>query len=142
MQIRPLPEQIAITITQSLSGSISLVGSATIIYRLFRSKTKLASPFTRLLFCLCAGDIILSSTFIASTMPSPPTESVWGSLVLSRHAKFKVFFLLSQSSLLVFIMLHFVLTTSASSNTIYLTVYSARGLNHTFILSPGCGVCQ
>ena len=80
MQIRPLPEQIAITITQSLSGSISLVGSATIIYRLFRSKTKLASPFTRLLFCLCAGDIILSSTFIASTMPSPPTESVWGSI--------------------------------------------------------------
>ena len=80
MQIRPLSQQIAIALTQSFSGCVSLIASAIIIYRISGSDLKLKSPFTRLLLCICIGDIVLSATFVVSTMPSPPTDGIWGSV--------------------------------------------------------------
>mmetsp|Transcript_19519 Transcript_19519/g.29368 ORF Transcript_19519/g.29368 Transcript_19519/m.29368 type:complete len:528 (-) Transcript_19519:113-1696(-) len=63
--------QIAIFATPILPGTLSFMASTTIICKILNSKTKLKSPYSRLIFGLSLYDVISSSCNIASTMPIP-----------------------------------------------------------------------
>lgn len=64
-----------------VTGSFSLVASASIVWKIMRSETKLSSPYSRLIFGLCVYDIISSLANALSAVPSPPSpygREVWG----------------------------------------------------------------
>ena len=66
---------IAIFTAPILSGSLSLLASSTIIWKIFQSETKLKAPYCRLLFGMTFYDVIFSCANIASTMPVPAVVS-------------------------------------------------------------------
>ena len=54
-----------------VTGSLSLIGSATIITMIMRSTKTLSTTYRRLLFGMSCVDIVYSLAYILSTLPSP-----------------------------------------------------------------------
>ena len=64
-------EEIAITIIPMVTGTLSIVASSTIIYKVMQSQSRLSTPYNRLLFGMCAFDITTSTCYAFSTLPIP-----------------------------------------------------------------------
>lgn len=73
------PEQFQVVATiPMISGSLSVIGSATIIFMIFRSAERLSSTYHRVLFGMSSMDIIYSFGYLLSTLPFPKeTPSLW-----------------------------------------------------------------
>ena len=67
-------KQIAITIIPMVSGTLSILASTTIIIKVLQSRTKLSTPYNRLLIGLCVFDIIASVCQAFSTLPVPKDQ--------------------------------------------------------------------
>ena len=76
------PEQLKVVATiPMVTGSISVIGSVTIILMIFRSTEKLKTSYHRILFGMSFLDIIFSFAYLLSTIPAPSdTPSPWGLL--------------------------------------------------------------
>jgi hypothetical protein len=70
---------IAYTFVTSASATLSLIASSTILYKIYKSPTKLKSPYTRFLSGLSAYDILYSLPLFVSSLASPSGTS-WGSI--------------------------------------------------------------
>ena len=85
-----------------ITGSLSLITSSSIIWKILRSNTKLSSPYSRLIFGLCFYDIISSIANALSAVPSPPSPygtEVWGAFGNETTCRIQGFmFTLSSSS--------------------------------------------
>ena len=55
----------------SMSGSISIMSSAAIVWHILRSHKGLSSTYHRLVFGLCVGDLMFSFAFAFSSTPVP-----------------------------------------------------------------------
>jgi hypothetical protein len=63
------------------TGSLSVLGSATIIFMVLRSREKLSSTYHRILFGMSSMDIMYSFGLLLSTVPFPrDTPSLWDNL--------------------------------------------------------------
>ena len=65
------PQQIAITLIPMVTGTLSIIASTTIIAKVLQSRTKLSTPYNRLLMGLCVFDILVSTCHALSTLPVP-----------------------------------------------------------------------
>ena len=76
------PEQFKVVATiPMVTGSISVIGSAAIIFMIFRSTEKLKTTYHRILFGMSLLDIIFSIGCLLSTIPFPSdTPLPWGML--------------------------------------------------------------
>lgn len=74
-------QQITIAIAPKITGFISFVSSSVMIYMIFRSDVKLATPFRRIIFGMCVIDLFQSFSAIVSTSMSPEdTPGIWGAM--------------------------------------------------------------
>jgi hypothetical protein len=66
-------------IIQTVTASVSLIASTTIIWIIFRSRTRLSTTFHRLLFGLCIADIISSfaQSLSTSMVPNEINYYIW-----------------------------------------------------------------
>ncbi len=72
-------QKIAIATIPKITGSISFLSSATMLYMILQSEIKLGTPFRRLIFAMCIIDLLQSGTALLSTLPSPmDTPGIWG----------------------------------------------------------------
>jgi len=73
-------EQFAVLATiPMITGSLSVLGSSTIIFMVFGSREKLSTTYHRILFGMSSMDIIYSTASLLSTIPFPrDTPSLWG----------------------------------------------------------------
>ena len=60
-----------IQIVPRLSGSLSAVSSATIIYLIFRSQTRLSSIYHQIMLCMSMFDISANLARVLTTIPMP-----------------------------------------------------------------------
>lgn len=60
-----------------ISGTISAISSATIIYLIFKSESKLYSIYHRIMFGMSAADIIGSTAMALTTIPMPKDLSMY-----------------------------------------------------------------
>jgi len=67
--------ELAIFFLPTLSGFISLATSVIIVYKILSSKTKLKSPYSRLIFGLSCHDMISSFANLLTGLPLPTTIS-------------------------------------------------------------------
>ena len=64
-----------------VSGSLSVLGSTTIIFMVLRSREKLSSTYHRILFGMSSMDIVYSCGYLLSTIPFPrDTPALWDNL--------------------------------------------------------------
>lgn len=61
----------AYSVAQATSGSLSIVASVTVIIIMFRSRTRFASTFNRIMLGLCASDILSSLCFVVGFTALP-----------------------------------------------------------------------
>jgi len=60
-----------VNIAPRLSGSLSAVSSATIIYLIFRSQTRLSSIYHQIMLCMSIADITSTLAMVLTTIPMP-----------------------------------------------------------------------
>ena len=60
-----------VNIVPRLSGSLSAVSSATIIYLIFRSQTRLSSIYHQIMLCMSIVDITSTLAMVLTTIPMP-----------------------------------------------------------------------
>ena len=88
-------KDIILTITPTVSGPISLVASSIIISKIYHSRTKLRSPYNRILFGLSVSDVVYSFCCLLSTYMSPKgTPDVWGAVGNEATCKIQGFLVL------------------------------------------------
>ena len=58
-------------VIRSVSSSISIIGSAAIIFHILRTHKGLSSTYHRLVFGLCVGDLMASFAFAFNSTPAP-----------------------------------------------------------------------
>jgi multidrug transporter EmrE-like cation transporter len=79
---RTKSQQVAIAITPKISGFISFTCSATLIYMILASDIKLSTSFRRIIFGICALDMLQSFVCFISTWSSPmelaESYGIWG----------------------------------------------------------------
>ena len=72
---------IALFLAQSTAGFLSFTASSIILYKILQSRTKLNSPYSRLIFGLSANDAICSLVHLFASLPVPKdTPNVWGAV--------------------------------------------------------------
>jgi len=72
-------QKIVIATIPKITGGISFLSSAVMIYMILQSEIKLGTPFRRLIFAMCIVDLLQSGVALLSTLPSPvDTPGIWG----------------------------------------------------------------
>lgn len=72
-------QKVAVATVPRITGSISFVSSAVMLYMILQSDIKLGTPFRRLIFAMCIVDLLQSGVSMLSTLPSPiDTPGIWG----------------------------------------------------------------
>ena len=81
----PLGQQMTITLISAVSGSLSILGSSTIVYSIIAHDDRRRSRFLnvkyRYLLGLCCADILNSAVHVTWSLPFPrATPNVWGAI--------------------------------------------------------------
>jgi hypothetical protein len=77
-----LAQQVAITLVPAFSGTLSIIGSTSIMWMLMAENwKKLKNVKYRIIFALCLSDVINSLWFVFFSLPIPKgTPGVWGAM--------------------------------------------------------------
>lgn len=68
----------AVAVIPMFSSAMSVTGSSLIIFLIFRSNKRLSTTYRRLVFGMSTMDIIFSTAYLFSTLPSPKdTPTLW-----------------------------------------------------------------
>ena len=73
-------QQVALTVAPAISGTLSIIGSAAIVWMIADDwSKKIKNVKYRFLLCLCLADIVNSVVFVVWSLPLPKdTPGVWG----------------------------------------------------------------
>jgi len=116
--ITPRHETIVLTWIPRLTGTLSILGSLSIMYMILSdSERKLAKPNHRLMLSLCIFDVIQSIAYATTTLALPTETNVYGAMGTDNTCRAQGFFILIGLSVPMF---------NASLNIFYLLTICYR----------------